>query len=192
MRRSAWVFDLDGTLTVAIHDFAALKRALGLPAGLDVLGGIASRPASEHAALHEAVHAWEVEHAARAAPAPGAAALLTALSGARRGVLTRNTRASALVTLDRVGLRGHFDDAHVLGRDDAAPKPAPDGLLRLLGAWGARAADGVMVGDHADDLRAGRAAGMRTIGVDERGRGGLEAWADRVVRGLDELLDEVG
>ena len=26
-----WVFDMDGTLTVAVHDFAAIREALDIP-----------------------------------------------------------------------------------------------------------------------------------------------------------------
>ena len=32
-----WVFDMDGTLTVAVHDFPAIKRALGIPQDDDTL-----------------------------------------------------------------------------------------------------------------------------------------------------------
>ena len=34
--RRHWIFDLDGTLTVAAHDFAAIRRTLGIPPGRDV------------------------------------------------------------------------------------------------------------------------------------------------------------
>jgi phosphoglycolate phosphatase-like HAD superfamily hydrolase len=26
-----WVFDMDGTLTIAVHDFAAIREALSIP-----------------------------------------------------------------------------------------------------------------------------------------------------------------
>ena len=32
-----WVFDMDGTMTVAVHDFAAIRRALDIPAQDDIL-----------------------------------------------------------------------------------------------------------------------------------------------------------
>lgn len=35
-RRRHWVFDMDGTLTVAVHDFAAIRRALEIPAEADI------------------------------------------------------------------------------------------------------------------------------------------------------------
>jgi hypothetical protein len=31
-RRDCWIFDLDGTLTISIHDFDGIKRILGLRA----------------------------------------------------------------------------------------------------------------------------------------------------------------
>ena len=36
-QRTFWVFDLDGTLTVPVHDFAAIKRELGLDPEVDIL-----------------------------------------------------------------------------------------------------------------------------------------------------------
>jgi len=32
-----WVFDMDGTLTIAVHDFAAIRRALEIPEEDDIL-----------------------------------------------------------------------------------------------------------------------------------------------------------
>ncbi len=53
-----WVFDMDGTLTVPVHDFPAIKRALGIPQDDDILGHLAALPAHESAAKH----AWLLEH----------------------------------------------------------------------------------------------------------------------------------
>ncbi|HIN00314.1 MAG TPA: HAD family hydrolase, partial [Deltaproteobacteria bacterium] len=33
LQRKYWIFDLDGTLTVAVHDFNAIRNELGIPAG---------------------------------------------------------------------------------------------------------------------------------------------------------------
>ena len=35
--RTHWLFDMDGTLTVPVHDFVALRRRLGAPEGGDIL-----------------------------------------------------------------------------------------------------------------------------------------------------------
>ena len=53
-----WVFDMDGTLTVAVHDFAAIRVALDIPAQDDILTHLAALPAAEAAAKH----AWLLEH----------------------------------------------------------------------------------------------------------------------------------
>ncbi|MDN5540541.1 hypothetical protein, partial [Comamonas sp.] len=53
-----WVFDMDGTLTVAVHDFAAIREALEIPPSDDILTHLAALPAAEAAAKH----AWLLEH----------------------------------------------------------------------------------------------------------------------------------
>ena len=47
-----WVFDMDGTLTVAVHDFAAIRVALDIPAEHDILTHLAALPADLAAAKH--------------------------------------------------------------------------------------------------------------------------------------------
>ena len=41
-----WVFDMDGTLTLAVHDFEAIKRALDIPLEDDILGHLAALSAA--------------------------------------------------------------------------------------------------------------------------------------------------
>lgn len=43
--RKYWIFDLDGTLTVAVHDFTAIRRELDLPPGKPILEELATLPA---------------------------------------------------------------------------------------------------------------------------------------------------
>ena len=192
LARSCWIFDMDGTLTVPQHDFAAFKAANGLDPDLDVLAGIDALPPERRPAAHAAVRVWEEDLARSARAMDDALALLHFLRGrgARMGVLTRNRREGAAVTLAAAGLADFFDDDGVLGRDCAAPKPAPDGIARLLGRWGAGPSDAVMVGDWVFDAQAGRAAGTATVLVARHGPV-PDAWrpfADRVVLRLDELL----
>lgn len=83
--------------------------------------------------------------------------------GCRLGILTRNARELAHVTLEAIGLADCFPVEHILGRDEAAPKPSPDGLLKIASAWGVTPSELVMVGDYRFDLDCGRAAGARTV-----------------------------
>jgi HAD superfamily hydrolase (TIGR01549 family) len=188
--RSHWVFDLDGTLTVAVHDFAAIRRDLEIPAGCDILEHLASL--SDHLAqpLHDRLQEIELELAAVTRAAAGALALLQHLqeSGAQLGILTRNTRENAVRTLELVGLGGFFDPAHVLGRDEALPKPDPDGIQRLARIWGIAPGTMVMVGDYLYDLQAGRSAGSLTVHVDATRSFRWPELADVSVGTLEELI----
>jgi HAD superfamily hydrolase (TIGR01509 family) len=160
-----WVFDMDGTLTVPIHDFAAIRRALSIPEQSDILGHLAGLPVDEattkHAWLLE--HERELAHAARASE--GAVALVRQLRtrGCRLGILTRNARELALITLDAIGLADAFEPNDILGRDEAPPKPHPGGLLQLAQQWGVASSELVMVGDYRYDLECARAAGARSV-----------------------------
>lgn len=159
-----WVFDMDGTLTLAVHDFPAIKRALGIPQEDDILHHLAALPEAEAAAKH----AWLLEHerelAIAASAAPGAVELVRALheAGYRLGILTRNAHELALLTLEAIGLGDCFLTEDILGRDEAEPKPSPDGLLHLAERWQVQPDAMLMVGDYRFDLECGRAAGSHT------------------------------
>ncbi|MGE8477665.1 MAG: HAD family hydrolase [Pseudomonas shirazensis] len=160
-----WVFDMDGTLTVAVHDFAAIRVALGIPPENDILTHLAALPAAEA----EAKHAWLLEHerdlAVTSTAATGAVELVRELAGrgCQLAILTRNARELAHVTLEAIGLADCFAKELVLGRDEAAPKPSPDGLLKIAQAWDVDPSELVMVGDYRIDLECGRTAGARTV-----------------------------
>ncbi|MFJ3053475.1 HAD family hydrolase [Pseudomonas nitroreducens] len=159
-----WVFDMDGTLTLAVHDFPAIKRALGIPQEHDILTHLAALPEDEAAAKH----AWLLEHerelAVASKAAPGAVELVRALHGAgyRLGILTRNAHELALITLEAIGIGDCFLTEDVLGRGEADPKPSPDGLLRLAARWDVAPQKMLMVGDYRFDLDCARAAGARS------------------------------
>lgn len=46
-RKKNWIFDMDGTLTIAIHDFSDIKRQLGLPQDTDILTSLSRLPPEE-------------------------------------------------------------------------------------------------------------------------------------------------
>ena len=189
--RRHWIFDLDGTLTLAQHDFEAIRRDLGLAAGRPILEQLAAMPVAEAAPIHAELERIEEHLAKEAEPAPGAASLLEDLhrTGMRLGILTRNKRRLAHIALNATGLARYFETDVVLGRDEAAPKPAPDGVQRILQTWGADPSDAVMLGDYLFDLQAGRNAGTASVLVDPLDRGAeWGEWFDRRVMSLNELL----
>jgi HAD superfamily hydrolase (TIGR01509 family) len=185
-----WIFDMDGTLTVAAHDFDAIRKTLGLIPGQPILEQLAMLPAERADPLKRRLDGIELEIARRATPQPGARELLTFLDkrGATFGILTRNSQGNALETLSTCGLSEFFEPRFVLGREACDPKPSPEGIRRLLREWGARASEAVMVGDFLFDLESGRDAGTATVYVDPSGTFQWAALADASVRDLHELL----
>lgn len=192
--RNHWVFDLDGTLTVAVHDFAAIRRELSIPDGSDILGHLASLPEHHARPLYIRLQEIEQQLSGVTEAANGARELVDHLHsvGARLGVLTRNTRENALRTLELIGLGGYFEADNVLGRDESLPKPDPDGIHRLAVRWNADPAAMVMVGDYLYDLQAGRAAGALTVHVDTTRSFRWPELVDVGVGTLEELLAGMG
>lgn len=190
---AGWVFDLDGTLTVHQHDFDAIRVELAIPAGrfiLEYLDELAERDPQRAADTHARLAAIEQALTAAAVAAPGAHELLATLvaRGADLGILTRNTRANALATLATIGLDRYFSADSVLGRDEASPKPAPDGIQHFLVRWQRPAAQCVMIGDYQLDLAAGRHAGVTTVHVHADHALSWPALTDIRVQSLRELV----
>ncbi|MCK6369817.1 MAG: HAD-IA family hydrolase [Gammaproteobacteria bacterium] len=110
-------------------------------------------------------------------------------AGLRLAIVT-GSRGESFLPLRREQVLDYFDPivtADQVGR----PKPHPDGLLLCLEKLGCAASEAVYVGDTSDDMRAGRAAGMRTIGVLTGAADGASlsiAGADRLVSDHAALL----
>jgi len=194
LRHTHWVFDLDGTLTVGAHDFAAIRRTLGLPAQRGILEAIADLPAERAAAAMRWLDDHEYELACAARAAAGADLLLSRLvgRGVRLGIVTRNSLPNLEATLRAADLLHYFEPSGFVTRELTAPKPRPDGILHLLGLWGAPATAAVMVGNHAMDLLAGRAAGTTTVHVDSSGAFPWSEHADVEVTSLADIVALLG
>lgn len=193
--RSCWLFDMDGTLTEPVHDFRAMRRELGIPEGANTVETVWALPEPERSAKRRLLDQIGARYVAQARAQEGALELLRRLRGLGRrvGLVTRNSRANTLATLDVLGISGWFADDAIATRDDAHPaKPAPDALLCMLERWGCAPADAVMIGDAVYDLDAGRAAGTATVLIDPAGDSPLRAQADLAVRGPAELLPLLG
>jgi phosphoglycolate phosphatase-like HAD superfamily hydrolase len=175
------VLDLDGTLVWLDVDWDRVRaevsrelasRNLRAPAG--VLAALrdldARREHAAGAACRQIVTAAELR-GARSAPVNRALLrwLCEHAPTARLAVLTLNDRRAALEAIERLGLRSRLDDLDVIGRDDAPPKPAPDGLLALLVRHGIPPERALLIGDSDTDLQCARAAGVPALHVAEIG-----------------------
>jgi len=209
-------FDLDGTLVDSetdiraalsaslaeipgadpVHDQRALDAAgLGMP--LEEFFAIA-RPdgTAEQCQVfydgyrrHYLAHLLDHTHAF-----PGVVDTLEALQprrqkGLRLTVATTKRTDTARRVITGLGLDPYFDA--VLGTEGIPHKPAPDLLFLCARTVDRNPADGIMIGDTGRDIEAGRAAGMRTVGVGT-GRLGLEGLApfkpDWLIATLPDLL----
>ncbi|HEU0264704.1 MAG TPA: HAD family hydrolase [Geobacterales bacterium] len=184
-----WIFDLDGTLTKPVHDFAAIRAELGVPDGIDTLSYFATLPIVDADRRRARLHEIESDLLTITEPADGAIDLLAHLQGrgCRIGLLTRNSRTIARQSLTRIGAAPFFAEDDILGRDEVIPKPAPDGILQLARRWQASLSQCAMVGDYLYDLQAGRAAGAATVHVDSTGDFRWPDLADLRLKTLAEL-----
>lgn len=169
----AVAFDMDGTLTVPVLDFAAMRRRCRVPSGADILEELRLRPPEERAEAMAVIKEMELEALEKLQIAPGAAALCAHLDALRvpRGLITRNVNDS--VDAFHLRLRALHDlepFSPAISRDSGLPyKPSPDPLLFCCRAWGVEPSEVLFVGDSAkDDVVTGRRAGAWTVLLDAR------------------------
>ncbi len=193
LSRSHWIFDLDGTLTLPVHDFPAIRMELGIPDSQDILGFIGSLDKKDAQPILNKLNNIEIELAKRSQPADGVLVLMEQLSnlGIHIGIITRNTRDNARTTLKKIGILEYFSDDCILGREETHPKPDPDGIFKLLKYWDISPDNTIMIGDYLYDLQAGKSAGTATIHVDRNGHFLWSDLADIEVTSLRELHDHL-
>lgn len=177
-RLKTLVFNLDGTLIDSLTDMVvSVQYAFGVlgltpPSpeavrpwiGRPLESMVASFSQSHVAAICAVYCAHYPEHCAdHARVQPGVPEVLEALRwrGYKLAVATNKRTEVARRLLEAVGLSEALD--FVQGADGFAHKPAPDVIYRLLlrsgseGSW--------LIGDTAEDILAGKAAGLKTYAV---------------------------
>lgn len=217
--RTAFLFDLDGTLVdsvyqhvLAWHEALAsvgielavwtIHRRIGMSGGL--MANAILRETGRTLDASDARRLLEVhgQSYARLAPQirplPGARELLRWLTEARVpwAIATSATAANARHTLESLGVPA---DAPIVTRDQVAhAKPDPDLFLAAAERLGVPIEDAVVVGDSVWDLLAARRARALGVGLLSGGYGKDElerAGAYRVYQDPADLLrhiDEVG
>jgi HAD superfamily hydrolase (TIGR01509 family) len=180
------LFDMDGVVVTQRLDFPAIKREIfGSPDGL-ILERMAELSAVERERAEIILERHERAAALAAEPMEGLFPLLEWMQAMRlrRGLVTRNSRQSVALVLERLGLR--FEA--VITREDAPPKPAPDPVWLACRGMGVSPAETVFVGDFELDMLAGKRAGVRTVLL-RSGAQAVSAHADGSIGWLGELQD---
>jgi phosphoglycolate phosphatase len=210
-----FLFDLDGTLIDSRDDIAySLNAALTrlrltpLPAArvADFVGDGVKKliqralhevtgadPPSEQ--IQKAAHYYLQEYEAHLLDSThlyeGVSTALSRLSWAMFAVVTNKPEGFSRRILAALGIGERF--CAIVGGDSIPQrKPDPAPLLEAMSRCGASAAETVMVGDSAIDVRAGKAAGILTCGVTGGFRDRVEleaAGCDLILRSLQELPD---
>ena len=189
-----WIFDLDGTLTVSVHDFDYVRAELGLDDDVPILEELRAMPKEQAAPLWERLNEIEFYYAGKARVMEGSVALLERLAerGARLGIFTRNMMPVVQETLRACGIDHLFSTDVIVDRDTCTPKPSPEGIYHLLDLWQGHAQQTVMVGDYLYDLQSGRKAGVTTIHVDnDRGEKWPE-YTDIYIQNFAEITEVLG
>ena len=178
------IFDMDGTLTRPVIDFAEMRRRLDLPEG-DILATIRAWPPERQRRAFAIIEALEADARERMALQPGARELLETLErlGLERGLLTRNTLETVRRLQELIPVRF----SAVVTRDFPTFKPDPAPALHIASLWRLPPSAILLVGDYRDDLICGRQAGMFTVLLLEARNRQWASLADWTVPSLDEL-----
>lgn len=217
--RTAFLFDLDGTLVDSVYQHVlawheamsavgielavwSIHRRVGMSGGLmanAILRETGHAVSSEEAARLLRLHAEAYARLSGAIrPLPGARELLAYLSqaGIPWAIATSGRLESARPTLESLGVPAGVP---IVTRDQVAhAKPDPDLFLAAAERLGVPIADSVVVGDSVWDLLAARRARALGVGLLSGGYGQEElerAGAYRVYQDPADLLrhlDEVG
>jgi len=164
----AVLFDFDGTLTLpGSIDFAGIKKAIRCPGDVPILEFIEHLPtAADQRQAWRILEQFEDQAALCSHPNEGAEELVRFLKRhhIRRGILTRNRRASVDTALKNFAHVRLADFNVIITREHVQrPKPDPEGVLLAARRLRVPAATLLMVGDYRYDIEAGQRAGAPTV-----------------------------
>ncbi|MEC8896074.1 MAG: HAD family hydrolase [Planctomycetota bacterium] len=182
----AFIFDLDGTLTLPQLDFISIRAEMGITDGpiLEELEALA--PAQAEVA-RKVLEAHEEKAAITSRLQPGARELLDELR--RRNIptaiLTRNSRQS----LDTVIKKHHLQVNETLSREEAPVKPSPEPVLLLCRRLGTEPANTLVTGDYIFDIESANRAGAISVLLLNQNNSRFSEQADLKIGHLEEILD---
>lgn len=183
-RPKAVFFDMDGTLTRPLLDFDAIRRDLGISG--PILEAIAQLAGEALEKAHRVLDSHERRASEQSELNEGCVELLNWLEhhGHRTALITRNSRSSTRIILEKHGLR--FDAVYT--REDALAKPHPDALHTALRQLECGNHEAWMVGDGSHDIEAARAADVYSVWISHGQVRTFAAEPHQTIASLDQLL----
>ncbi len=177
------LFDMDGVVVHQRLDFPTIKREIWGDTDGYILERMATLDGEALARAEAILERHETAAAMEATATDGVRSFLAWMEagGLRSGLVTRNSRKSVEIVLERLGLR--FDA--VVTREDAPPKPAPDPVLLACRRIGLQPSQVLFVGDFEFDMLSGRRAGTGTVLL----RGGTQRSSVHADLTVDSLAD---
>ena len=182
----AFIFDLDGTLTIPQLDFDKIRQDMGIPEG-PILEQLECLDAEAAALARKALERHEEKAASTAVLQPGARRVLSELRRRNRptAILTRNSRLS----LDTVLELHQLEVDASLSREEAAIKPSPEPVLLLCEKMGVDPARTYVIGDYIFDIESARNAGAVSVLLLNSKNSMFSEQADLKIANLIEILD---
>ncbi|MFE2633110.1 HAD family hydrolase [Streptomyces sp. NPDC001651] len=178
----ALLLDMDGTLVNSDAVVERIWRRWADRHGLDgdevmkVVHGrqgyasmallLPGRPMEQNHADNARMLAEETADMDGVVPVPGAATFLASLRGLPHALVTSADVALSTARMAAAGLA--LPDVRVTAESVGASKPDPEGFLKGAAELGVDPADCVVFEDSGAGIQAGRAAGMRVVGVGPR------------------------
>lgn len=198
----ALLLDMDGTLVNSDAVVERIWRRWAQRHGLDgdevmkVVHGrqghasmallLPDRPVEQNHADNARMLAEETADMDGVVPIPGAQAFLSSLRGIPHALVTSADVPLSTARMTAAGLP--LPEIRITAESVGASKPDPEGFLKGAAELGVAPADCVVFEDSGAGIAAGRAAGMRVVGVGERaGDHGPDVW----VRDLEGVRVEV-
>ncbi|WP_030825924.1 HAD-IA family hydrolase [Streptomyces hygroscopicus] len=178
----ALLLDMDGTLVNSDAVVERCWRRWSAEHGLDAedVIGIAhgrqahatmadllpDRPVEQNLADNQRLLEWETTDLDGVVPVPGAPAFMASLAGLPHALVTSADKALARARMGAAELP--MPQVRITAECVGASKPDPEGFLKGAAELGFAPADCVVFEDSEAGIAAGRAAGMRVIGVGPR------------------------
>ncbi|MGW3143548.1 MULTISPECIES: HAD-IA family hydrolase, partial [Streptomyces] len=180
----ALLLDMDGTLVNSDSVVERIWRRWAERHGLDadevmkVVHGrqghasmavlLPDRPVEQNLADNTRMLAEETADVEGVVAIPGAPEFLASLRGLPHALVTSADMALSTARMAAAGLG--LPDVRVTAESVGASKPDPEGFLKGAAALGVDPADCIVFEDSGAGIAAGRAAGMRVVGVGTRAR----------------------